>query len=86
MPLLSARDDATVVLGPGEEVLVEFAAPAAPPPPGWARRYVLKARGWCKDMDLYTQDGDTVAPLPGRASPARDALHGRFNTRYEGGR
>ena len=85
MPLLSARDDATVVLGPGEEVLVEFAAPAAPPPAGWARRYVLKARGWCKDMDLYTRDGETVTPLPGRPSPARDALHARFNTRYEGG-
>lgn len=85
-PLLAAGDDATVVLGPGEEVLVEFAAPAAPPPAGWTRRYVLKARGWCKDMDLYTQDGETVAPLPGQASPARDALHARFNTRYEGGR
>lgn len=85
-PLLAAGDDATVVLGPGEEVLVEFTAPAAPPPAGWTRRYVLKARGWCKDMDLYTQDGETVAPLPGQASPARDALHARFNTRYEGGR
>ncbi|MFN7980077.1 MAG: CRTAC1 family protein [Vicinamibacterales bacterium] len=84
--LLAAADDATVVLGPGEEVLVEFDAPAAPPPRGWTRRYVLKARGWCKDMDLYTQDGDTVTPLPGTPSPARDALHARFNTRYEGGR
>ena len=85
LPLLSTRDDATVVLGPGEDVLVEFSAPAAPLPAGWTRRYVLKARGWCKDMDLYTRDGDTVTPLPGAASPARDALHARFNTRYEGG-
>lgn len=85
-PLLATGDDATVVLGPGEEVLVEFAPPTAPLPAGWTRRYVLKARGWCKDMDLYTQDGDTVTPLPGQASPARDALHARFNTRYEGGR
>ena len=84
-PLLAASDDATVVLGPGEEVLVEFTAPIAPPPAGWARRYVRKARGWCKDMDLYTRDGETVTPLPGRPSPARDALHARFNTRYEGG-
>jgi len=86
VPLLSAGDDATVVLGPGEDVLVEFAAPAAPPPAGYTRRYVLKARGWCKDMDLYTQDGDTVTPLPGAPSSRRDALHARFNTRYEGGR
>lgn len=85
-PLLAARDDATVVLGPGEEVLVEFAAATAPLPRGWTRRYVLKARGWCKDMDLYTQDGDTVTPLPGTPSPEREALHARFNTRYESGR
>ncbi|MEZ5416931.1 MAG: FG-GAP-like repeat-containing protein [Vicinamibacterales bacterium] len=84
LPLVREADDATVVLGPGEEVVVEF---DAPPPlrDGWTRYYVLRARGWCKDMDLYTRDGETVAPLPGRDTPARRALQGRFATRYEGG-
>jgi hypothetical protein len=84
-PLVAAEDGAVAIFGPGEEVHLEFEAPP-PPPPGWTRRVVLEARGWCKDMDLYTKDADTVEPLPGRASPERDALHRRFNTRYEAGR
>lgn len=85
LPLLSAKDDATVVLGPGEDVTIEFTAPADAPPPGWTRRVVLRSRGWCKDMDLYTADGETVAPMPGTESPARTRLHAAFNTRYEAG-
>ena len=47
---------------------------------------MLDTKGWCKDMDLYTKDGETVAPLPGstRRSGARSTR--AFNTRYEGGR
>jgi len=47
-------------------------------------------RGFAKDMDLYTDDGDTVGPLPstpGVGDPAvREALHERFLNRYQGGR
>lgn len=82
--LVADGDDATVILGPGEEVVAEFEA-APPPEPGTTRHYVLRARGWCKDMDLYTLNGDTVAPLPGRDTAARRALHARFATRYEAG-
>ncbi|MEM9056198.1 MAG: VCBS repeat-containing protein, partial [Pseudomonadota bacterium] len=88
-PLVSAIDDALAVFGPGEEV--DFTFPAAPQEDGWTRAYVLEFRGWAKDMDLYTRDGGTVAPLPVRApegdatQTVRDALHERFNTRYESG-
>lgn len=85
-PLVAAADDALAIIGPGEEVQVEFTAPAAPPPAGWTRRLVLRARGWCKDMDLYTRDGETVAPLPGDDTAARARLHRAFNTRFESGR
>ncbi len=74
------------IIGPGEEVTVEFAAPDAAVPAGWNRHFVLRTRGWCKDMDLYTRDGETVAPLPGRETPARTRLHAAFNTRFESGR
>ncbi len=49
---------------------------------------VLEANGWCKDMDPYTRDGGTLAPLPssGRDPDRRDRLHARYNTRYESGR
>lgn len=85
-PLVSAADDALAIIGPGEEVMVEFTAPTAAPPAGWTRRLVLRARGWCKDMDLYTRDGDSVAPLPGEDTAARTRLHHAFNTRFESGR
>jgi hypothetical protein len=83
--LVAAEDHAVAIFGPGEEVHLEFEAPAEGPPDGWTRRLVLETRGWCKDMDLYTKDGETVEPLPGRATPARDALHRRYNTRYQAG-
>jgi hypothetical protein len=46
---------------------------------------VLELRGWCKDMDLYTLDGETIEPLPGKMTAARARLHPRFNTRYASG-
>jgi hypothetical protein len=85
--LLATDDGALAIIGPGDEVHLEFAPPWTPLGPGWTRRYVLEARGWCKDMDVYTKDGDTVEPLPahpGTASAA--ALQRRFTTRYASGR
>jgi hypothetical protein len=86
--LVAAIDDAVAIIGPGEEVQMEFAAPDAPPRDGWTRRLVLESEGWCKDVDLYTKDGDTVGPLPHlRADTShRDRLHERYNTRYLDGR
>ena len=86
LELLSDTDEAVAIIGPGEEVQAEFAAPP-PAPAGWTRALVLEARGWAKDMDLFTRDGETVAPLPtaGRPGPQRAALHARFNTRYRAG-
>lgn len=84
-PLLEHRDDAVAIFGPGEAVSLDFTAPVSPPPPGWTRRLVLEAHGWCKDMDLYTRDGETVEPLPGQSSEVRRVLHERFNTRFAGG-
>ena len=48
---------------------------------------MVEARGWCKDMDLFTKDGETIEPLPrsGVSSNDRDQLHERYNTRYRSG-
>jgi hypothetical protein len=85
--LVEAEDGGIAIVGPGEELQLEFAADLPSLPSGWTRRYVLDARGWCKDMDLYTKDGDTVEPLPvSRTATARGAaLNRRYNTRYETG-
>ena len=89
-PLLRETDDAVAIFGGGEEVRLEFEAELPSPSPGWSRAWVLELDGWCKDMDPFTGAGETLEPLPTReataSSPARDALHERYNTRFAGGR
>jgi hypothetical protein len=91
LPLLTTVDDAVAILGPGEEVQLEFAAGQPVADDSINRRWVLEFHGWCKDMDLFTQDGETVAPLPRNLeSPKatdgeRERLHQQFNHRYEDG-
>jgi hypothetical protein len=86
-PLVAETDDALAIIGPGEEIHLDFGEPQAQPP-GWSRRLVLETNGWTKDMDLYTKDGETLAPLPetGRDPAHRDALHAAYNTRWMDGR
>ena len=85
--LVARADNALAIFGPGEEIHFEFAG-LPPAPPGWTRRFVLETVGWCKDMDLYTQNGATVEPLPqaGPLDGRRDRLHQQYNTRYQQGR
>jgi hypothetical protein len=69
-------------------VHVEFETPALPSS-GVERWYVLETKGWGKDADLYTYQGNTVGPLP-RAHPSADAqtrraLHQQYNTRFQSG-
>jgi hypothetical protein len=84
-PLVADEDHAVAIFGPGEAVVLDFAAPAVAAADGWTRVLVLELRGWCKDMDLYTLDGETIEPLPGTMTAARARLHPRFNTRYASG-
>jgi hypothetical protein len=84
-PLVADEDHAVAIFGPGEALVLDFTAPTAAAPDGWTRVLVLELRGWCKDMDLYTLDGETIEPLPGTMTAARARLHPRFNTRYASG-
>jgi tetratricopeptide (TPR) repeat protein len=69
--LLQADDDFLCVVGPGDEVRLEFEASGLRPlPAGWTRSYVLRACGYCKDADLFTAKSDSVEPLPWRKMPA----------------
>ena len=87
--LVRETNNAFAIFGPGEELHLEFSAPP-PPPRGWQRRVVLEVRGYAKDMDLYTDTGETVGPLPytpGVGDPEqRAALHEQFLNRFQGGR
>jgi hypothetical protein len=63
--LLIESDDQYVVMGPGDEMTVEFATADAPElPAGWTREFLLYSDGWIKDADLNTATGNTVDPLP----------------------
>ena len=77
-PLVANTDDALAIIGPGEEIHLEFAALDGPPPTGWTRRLVLESNGWCKDMDLFTHEGETVGPMP--VSRARRVTRSRTST------
>ncbi len=95
--LLNRHDDALAIIGPGEEVHLEFAEPD-PPADGYRQWLVLEARGNAKDMDMYTVNGESVGPLPvslpGAAGAKRRAaqiserndLNSRYNTRFQAGR
>jgi hypothetical protein len=99
--LLRDDDDRFCVIGPGDEVRLEFDALAPPPlPPGWTRSFVLRAVGYCKDADPFTATSDDVGPLPWRGMPPfpfgaeaerpHDPAHAdylrRYQTRPAGGR
>jgi len=85
--LVTEADDALTIFGPGEAVTFTYAAPSHSIPEGWTRTFVLETVGWCKDMDLYTRDGETIEPLPNRGKPQekRAELHQKYNTRFKSG-
>lgn len=86
--LVSDHDDAVAIFGPGEQIALTFDLDEPAHAEGWTRRLVLETRGWCKDMDLFTNTGETIEPMPtsGRPAGARDELNDRFNTRFQSGR
>ena len=86
LALLQTKDDALAIIGPGEEIHLEFRAKA--PQGRGPVRLVLEIDGWCKDMDMFTRDGETLDPLPSAGYPPepRKRLHSEYNTRYYSGR
>lgn len=84
--LLQHRDSASAIVGPGDGLALTFRAELAELPPGWQRYWQVSFYGWAKDMDLYTRNGSTVAPMPGAPDDRARALHDRFNTRIRSGR
>ena len=89
-PLVTKVDGALAIFGGGEEIHLEFDTFEAPSA-GTTRHLLLDFRGWAKDMDLYTADGETVGPLPAPEGLSVDEIaHGQllnetYNTRYQAG-
>ena len=66
--LLAEIDDRFVIIGGGDELLLEYDASMLPElPEGWQRTWLLDTFGWCKDLDPLTGARDSIEPLPFRA-------------------
>ena len=61
--LLEKVDDRMVIANAGDELLLRFRAPEAPPA-GWRRDYIMTGDGWIKDGDFNSVYSRTVLPLP----------------------
>jgi tetratricopeptide (TPR) repeat protein len=69
--LLQGDDDQFCIVGPGDEVRMEFDAQSLPGLlDGWTRSYVLRSVGYCKDADPFTAASDTIGPLPWKGMPS----------------
>ncbi len=65
LELLNARDDRSVIMGPGDEIQLRFDASQLPEPsPGMQRTLFLESFGWDKDADRNTYAAAHVDPLP----------------------
>lgn len=65
--LLLRQDDRMVVMGPGDELTVQFSIPDNDVPDGWVRDFVLYNVGWDKDANLSTVYGQSSEPYPSRS-------------------
>jgi hypothetical protein len=61
--LLAQADDTFVISRAGDEIVLAFEAPAAPPP-GSRRTYLVLSDGFSKEMDIHSATPDTLGPLP----------------------
>jgi len=74
--LLEKVDDRIVITNAGDELRLRF--PAAAPPAGWKRDFVMIGSGWIKDGDFNTVNSKTVLPLPWHGMKTYDAQPGRL--------
>ncbi len=66
--LLQSADDRLAILGPGDGLELKVRADRLLPlSSGRRRTFLLKAFGYCKDMDLYTAHPERIEPLPFKA-------------------
>jgi Tfp pilus assembly protein PilF len=95
LSLLTDADDRFVIGRTGDQVSLEFDAPAAAVPAGWTRTYLLRGDGFSKEMDVNSASPDSVEPLPFHGmsrypypasehypdTPAHTQYREQFNTR-----
>ncbi|MCF6300852.1 MAG: hypothetical protein L3J52_07010, partial [Proteobacteria bacterium] len=88
LPLIKAKDNALAIIAAGEGIYFEFENTLSKKKANTRRYYLLKFHGWAKDMDMMTQYGETLAPIPstGQISEQAEALNLDYNARFMAGK
>ncbi len=87
-PLVRDQDNALAIIGAGEAIELSYHDTLPTIPADHKRYFILQFKGWAKDMDILTKDGETLAPIPadGALSEAAKTLNNQYNTRFQAGR
>ncbi len=86
--LLEEQDNALAIIGAGESIELFYIDDLPQLEENHNRYYLLKFKGWAKDMDILTKDGETLDPIPfsGKVSARTKTLNQKYNTRFKAGR
>ncbi len=86
--LVEYQDNALAIIGAGEGIEITFKDDLPKLNMGDTRYFILKFKGWAKDMDILTKQGETLAPIPtnGVVSHRAKELNKKYNTRYKAGK
>lgn len=86
--LLEHQDNALAIIGAGEGIEMKFTDDLPQLDEGYTRYFILKFKGWAKDMDILTKQGETLAPIPadGTISVMARELNEKYNNRYRAGK
>ncbi|MBL4659325.1 MAG: VCBS repeat-containing protein [Alcanivoracaceae bacterium] len=86
--LLKKKDNAVAIIGAGEAIELLYLDDLPEVAENFERYFMLQFKGWAKDMDILTQNGETLAPIPvnGTISKEAQALNQKYNSRFKAGK
>ena len=86
--LIEKQDNALAIIGAGEGIEIEFVDDLPLLEEGFNRYYIMKFKGWAKDMDILTKDGERLEPMPfnGIVDAKAHRLNQKYNTRFKAGK
>ncbi|MFK8013611.1 MAG: FG-GAP-like repeat-containing protein [Marinicellaceae bacterium] len=86
--LIQEEDNALAIIGAGEGIEIKFNDDLPRLEEGYDRYFIMKFKGWAKDMDILTKGGETLSPIPsiGPITNNAKSLNLRYNTRFKAGK
>lgn len=86
--LVKHSDNALAIIGAGEGIELQFVDDLPKLESNFDRYYLLKFKGWAKDMDILTKGGEKLKPIPvnGKIGVKAKALNQKYNNRFKAGK